>query len=128
LTFLKKFGEYILKGLQIVTGVAPVIATVVTAQSPENAGKVQTGLTDLSAIASIIQNVEAFGQALSLAGADKLKAAQPLVAQMILQSALLANHKIANAALFTQGTTKVADGMADILNSLQDKVDTQPKS
>lgn len=79
-----------------------------------------TALSDLGVLGGIITNVEAVGQALNIAGPDKLRAAAPQVAQAILGSALLANHKVANAALFTQGSTKMADGLADILNSLSD--------
>lgn len=83
---------------------------------------------DLSQIASIITQVEAMGQALGIAGPDKLRAASPLVAQIILQSALLANHSISDGPLFTQGTTKVADGMADILNALKDNITVTNKA
>ena len=116
MTFLKKFGLAILKGIAIVSGVAPTISQ----QIPSSAGPIQTISKDLTQIAQIIASIEAVGAALGLPGTQKLTAAAPQVAQIILQSTLLVNHKIANSALFNQGCTKVADGMADILNSLDE--------
>ncbi len=71
-------------------------------------------------MAGIIQQIEIIGQKMQTPGAQKLQMAAPLVAQVILQSSVLANHKIANSDLFQQGCTKVADGWADILNSLNE--------
>lgn len=112
--FLTRLGQIINRGLQILGFAAPIIQV----ESPQ-AGKVlQTVSADLVDVAGVITNVEAFGQALALKGPDKLRAAVGPVSQIILQSTLLANHKIAQPDLFTQGATKIADGMADVLNSL----------
>lgn len=112
--FLTKFGQILNRGLQILNVFQPVIQL----ESPKAGAVVQTVSTDLVQIAGVIQNTEAFGQALAIKGPDKLKAAVGPVSQIILQSALLANHKIADPELFSTGCTKVADGMADIVNSL----------
>lgn len=112
--FLTKFGQIINRALQIAGIFSPIVSTT----APQSTGIVQTVSTDLAEVAGVITNVEAFGQALSLKGPDKLKAAVGPVSQIILQSSLLANHKIALPDLFTQGSTKIADGMADVLNSL----------
>lgn len=121
---LKKFGQIVLKGVEIATGITPFIQGLIPAQY---SGVTQTVTNDLQQIAEIIQDVEVFGQALGIAGPDKLKAAAPAVAQIILKSSLLANHKIANPELFNQGCSKIADGMADILNSLEDNVSSLSK-
>jgi hypothetical protein len=124
--FLSKLAQVILQGVSIVSGIAPVIAQV-----PGAAGPVQTISQDLAQIAQIIAQVEVIGQKLKHAGPDKLLAAAPLVEQVLLQSSLLAGRKIDKnrADLFTQGSKKIADGMADVLNSLhEDEVKTESKT
>lgn len=124
MTFLKKLGSILLKATQIAAGIAPFAEALL----PNEAGKIQVASQDLAQIATIITQVETIGQALGQPGTAKLTGAAPLVAQVILQSSILANHKIANPTLFQQGATKIADGMADILNSLQDQVQTIDKA
>jgi hypothetical protein len=74
----------------------------------------------------VITMVEAIGQAASvpMPGAEKLKVATPLVAQIILSSSMLAQHKIGDEVLFRQGCTSIASGMADVLNSLHGNPET----
>lgn len=123
--FLTKLGQIINRALQVVGILSPVIQV----ESPKAGSIVQTVSADLVDVAGVITNVEAFGQALALKGPDKLKASVGPVSQIILQSTLLANHKIAQPDLFTQGATKIADGMADVLNSLNpDGIQTTNKS
>ena len=122
--FLTKLGQILLQATQIVTGFAPLAKMAL----PGYADKVDVVSQDLAEIAQVIANVEAVGQALTLPGAQKLQASAPLVAQVILRSAIVANHKIANPTLFQQGAQKIADGMADVLNSLEDKVETIGKT
>lgn len=69
---------------------------------------------------SIIKQVEISGQALSVPGPSKLLMAAPNIEQAILESAAIAGRKIANPTLFKQGATKIADGWADVLNSLHE--------
>ncbi len=121
--FLSKVGQIIVKGLEIITGLEPMVAAI----NPSIAGPVQVVSHDLEQVAAIIQQVEAVGQALGIAGPDKLRGAAPLVAQILLRSSVLVNHQIADGDLFTKGTTKIADGMADVLNSLKDNIQTTNK-
>jgi len=122
-TFLKKVGQIILQGEQIFTGFAPVIQ----AAYPKSSPVIQTVSKDLVQIASVITDTEAFGQALSLPGAQKLTASVGPVSQIILDSSLLVGKQIANQALFQQGAQKIADGMADVLNSIHPDAATQTK-
>lgn len=115
MTFLQKLGSVLKIGLQL----AGVVMPTVQAVAPDNK-IVQTVSNDLDQIGSTIGLVEAIGQALSLPGAQKLQAASGPVSQIILQSSLMAGRKIAQPELFTAGATKVASGMADILNSLHE--------
>jgi len=112
--FLTKLAQIFAKGMQIFGLFAPVVQQAF----PGTSQTVQTVSQDLAQVATVIVDVEQMAVALGLKGPDKLKAAAPLVADIVLKSTLLVNHKIANPALFTQGATKIADGMADVLNSL----------
>ena len=115
MTFLKKLGSMILQGLQIVARFeGPVTSTV-----PGAANVIQIVSKDLTQIAQIIADVEVAGQVLGLPGTQKLTAAAPLVAQVVLDSTVLAGKHVANEALFRTGAQKIADGMADIENSLK---------
>jgi hypothetical protein len=118
MNFLKKLGTYIVKGLQIAEPFLPMLSGVI----PQRAATVVKEVSDdLTKVAGIIQAVEVMGQAVTspLPGAEKLLAATPLVAQIVLQSDMLVGHEIHDSALFTAGCKKLADGMADVLNSLK---------
>lgn len=114
--FLSKFAEIVAKGLQIVGVFAPLVQSVM----PQAERTIQIVSKDLTEIFTAITDAERVGLALSLKGPDKLKAAIPAVSDIILQSAALANHKIANVELYNQGVAKMADGAADIANSLHE--------
>src|ERR1700759_3084865 len=107
-SLLSKIGNAVLSGLKIVSSSLPIVTPIATSLLPQTPAVVAVE-KDLPAIASIITNVEAMGQALQLKGPDKLKAAAPLVGQILLQSDLLATHKISNPTLFNSAATKIAD-------------------
>ncbi len=112
--FLTKIGKLILKGTRYIVGISSTVQRV----SPD--GRVETFVDKLLEIRDVIIKLEAVGQALHLTGVNKLKGAAALVAQVILGSGVMINRKIGNEAMFLQGATKMADGMADVLNSLKD--------
>jgi hypothetical protein len=126
MSFLKKLGQVagtVGKVAMVAAGYGQLVETLVPGQKD----KIHVISQDLAQISVIAQQVEVMGQALGLPGAQKLTAATPLVAQVILQSSILAHHKIDNPVLFQQGCQKIADGMADVLNSLEDKVEVVEK-
>lgn len=122
MTFLKKLGSILLQASAIVTGFAPMF------QQSSQAGAIQVVSKDLAELAQIVVQVETVGQALNQAGPAKFAAAAPLVAQVILSSSVLAGRKIHDQALFLRGCGAVGGGMADILNSLHDDVQTESKT
>ena len=124
LSGLKKFGQIVANVAGIASGLGPIFKGAL----PGQAGTIDKVESEIGAIAEEIKTVETIGQILGTPGPDKLKAAAPLVAQVILKSALLAGHEY-DQALFTEGSTDVANGFAKILNSIKpDKVSTiQPK-
>ena len=122
--FLTKLGNILLKATQIVTGFAPLAKVAM----PGQADKIDVISQDLAEVAQVVSTMEVIGQTLKIPGAQKLQGVTPLVAQIILRSAIVANHKIQDPVLFQGGCQKIADGMADILNSLEDKVESISKT
>jgi hypothetical protein len=125
--WLKKAGIVLLKVTEILTGFGPVVSALIPGTTDDKIIQVTTH--ELSQVAAIVTQVEAMAAALTtpLPGPEKLKMATPAVAQIILQSSMMAHHKIANPDLFKQGCASVASGIADILNSLKDDVDVENK-
>lgn len=115
MTWLKKIGG-IVKQIGVYAGLIAPTASLIFPGSKE---KIDVVSHDLAELANIVVTVEAIGQTAGLPGPEKLKMAAPLVANAIVQSALLAGKKIENPELFAAGSQKIADGMADVLNSLK---------
>ncbi len=124
MSFLSKLGSILLKFTEIATGIAPMAEAAL----PGQASAIQVVSKDLAEIAQIVVTVETVGQALTVPGAQKFIAAAPLVAQVVLQSSLLTGRTIADPVLFQKGCSELGGGMADILNSLKDHVDTVSKT
>lgn len=118
---LSKIGKVALQVTSAIIGFGPLAHTVV----PQHGGTVTSVIDTVTQIRAIIVQAEIMGQALGLPGEQKLRAAAPAVAQIILMSDVLAGRKIDDPALFHAGVTKITDGMADILNSLEDKIETE---
>jgi len=126
MSWLKRAASIALKVTTAVLGFGPLVTSLTpTKRDDEILARVTPSLTQ---IAGVIQQVELFGQALALPGPQKLTAATPAVAQIVLQSAFMVGHKIADPVLFQRGCMKMADGMADVLNSLKDDVDTADRT
>jgi len=125
--WLTLIGKIVLTGLSVVTGFGPMAAAMIPGTKDDKIIK-QTEDT-LAQVAQIIGMVEAIGQAATtpMAGPEKLKVAAPLVAQIIMSSSMLTQHKITDEVLFRQGCTSIASGMADVLNSLHGTPDTVNK-
>lgn len=123
MTFLSKLGRVMQiagKVLGIAVGIMPGLALMTPTKKDD--AIVATLLDPLTQIAGIVIQVEGMAQALDtpLPGTQKLQMATPIVAQIIVQSAILANREIANPALFKQGCAAIASGMADVLNSIKE--------
>lgn len=75
------------------------------------------------------KNVEVVSQSLAspLTGDQKLQGAAPSVAQIVLDSALMAGHSVAQPALFQSGVAKVTSGIVDIVNSRNPDPLTAPR-
>lgn len=123
MTFLSKLGKAMQiagKVVAVITGFGPaLVALTPTKKDDEIYAKIADPLVQ---VANIIVQVEGMAQALDqpLPGTEKLKMATPIVAQIILNSGIMVNKKIANPELFKQGCASIASGVADVLNSLKE--------
>jgi len=120
--FLKKLGSIALKVTSLAVGFEPLVRASLSSGQD---GKAELVFDRLEQVRDIIIQAEVFGQALSLTGANKLEAAAPAVANLILQSTIMSGRKIDNPDLFRHGSKQMAAGMADILNSLKDDIKTE---
>ena len=124
MSFLKKLGQIV---LQVTTGIntyGPLIKQFTpdrVDQGIDRAGDLSKQLTD------VIISVEAVGQVLGTPGPDKMRAAAPLIAQVLLKSDFMVGKKIQDAALFQKGCESIASGLADILNSLKENEGVEVK-
>ena len=122
MTFLSKLGK-VLATIVNIAGIAAGIGPILQGFLGSNASTSKAGavvgtvVNDLTAIGQTVLSAETLIQGTGT-GATKLAAATPLVAQIIQTSELVAGHKIANEALFIQGSQKITSGVADILNAL----------
>lgn len=117
--WLSKVAHTALKIFGIATGFIPLLQGAV--QGTSAAVTVQQITDDLTKIQGCIVTVETVFAALGgqQTGADKLKAAVPLVAQVIQQSEIMIGKKVKDEAKFTLAVTGITSNMADLLNSLE---------
>ena len=121
MNFLARLGAILLKTTEIAVGVGPLINQAFPGQS----SAVSTVTNDLSAIGQIVVQAEAFGQSLRLSGPDKLKAAIASASQIFLQSQLLHGRKVKDVTKYNAAVATITGGVADLLSSLDDSIDTK---
>jgi len=119
MNFLSKIGKIVGQVLTTWSGIAPIVRGFLP---PDVQGKILPIMDTILEVRDVIITVEEIAalSSLEIRGAEKLRIAGPLVGKVILRSTLVANKKVKDPELFKQGTTAVASGMADILNSLDD--------
>jgi hypothetical protein len=122
MSWLKKVGEIALKTTTIILGLGPVFKQYTDAHGDAQIDRILDKAQEMQAV---IVQAEIFGAALGLSGPDKLKAASAAMAQVILTSSVMAGKKIEKPELFATGCAKIADGWADVLNSLKADVQTE---
>jgi hypothetical protein len=95
-------------------GFAPFVSQTL----PQSTGLVGTVSKDITQIAAVIGEVETAG----FTASRRAEAYRRIAARRASPSAIIATagKKIANEALFQQGAKKIADGMADVLNSIHE--------
>lgn len=121
MTFLKKLGQIIATGVEIFTGILPII------QKAYPNAPYQTISKDLDAISQIVVQAEAMGAALGLSGADKLRAATGPVIQILMQSEILAGKQITDAAALNTAAQNAINAVVAMLNAIHpDAATTAP--
>lgn len=117
---LKKIASAALKIVGVVTGFLPLVQGAVAGTS--TADTVQKITDDFTKIAGAVVTVETVVSAVgnsALSGPDKLRAAVPLVSQVIQQSEIMLGKKIKDEQKFVAAVTGITSNMADLLNSLE---------
>lgn len=115
--WLKRVGQI---ALQIVVGI-DTFGPMIKAIASDRVDRVVDVVGDKTRqFVQVIAHAEMFGQALGLTGADKLTAATPAMAQVILSSDAMIGRKIKDPEKFKAGVAQITAGWADILNSLDD--------
>lgn len=117
MSFLKRLGQIALKVVVGIDTFAPLVKGFTSDRVDAIIDRVGDYTTQA---ADVIVQAEIMGQALQLGGSQKLKAAAPAMAQVILRSDAMVGKKIKDAATFERGVLKITDGWADVLNSLDD--------
>jgi len=126
MSFLSKFGKVALEVGRVsatlgVPFVGPAVS-VVDALVPKGGDRIPTITpgSEFAAIAALALQVEVMGQIIKAPGPEKLKMAAPFVGPIILASPFMRGKKVHDPTLFSQGCTKLMDGTADLLNSLDE--------
>lgn len=123
MSFLKKLGQIIATGIEIITGIGPILSAAI----PGSSGVIGKVANDLQSIAQIVIQAEAMGAALGLSGADKLRAATGPVVQILMQSELIAGHPVTDAAALTTAAQNIINGVVAALNAINaNAIKTQP--
>lgn len=115
MTFLKKLGQWIVAGVKIEMGLAPLFQQLY----PQSGQIIQKVESELTSLMGIVITAEAFGSTTGLPGSEKVRVAGPLVAQMIQQSAFMIGKDIADPVKAAEAAKTIAGGIADWLNSLK---------
>lgn len=115
--WLSVFGKVVNEALVILGVAQPLVQGFIPASAQPIVGTV---ISDLQQVGVLTQNIEAASVTFSspLTGEQKLAAILGPAQQIILSSALVAGHPIAQPDLFKQGCSKIASGVADVKNSL----------
>ena len=124
MNWLTKIGTVAAKMTAILTGFGPLISAV----HPSAAAVVTRVESEIEQAIGIVAQAEIMGAALKLPGAQKLEMAAPAMAQLILRSSMMAGKKISDPVKFAAGCKAVADGFAQIANSLDGDVKSEEKA
>lgn len=113
MSWLKKVGQIVAKVGQAVG----VLGPIATQLYPKTSGAIGQTLDIASGIANAVVHAEVLLAAKP--GPERLLAVAPITIDLVRASNLIDGKKIKDEALFARGCTKMTDGMADILNSLE---------
>lgn len=122
MSWLKKIGQVLGVVTQVVLGCGPLFVKATPTDKDDKALPVV--IDSLQHLTGILVVVESIGVSLGLSGPDKLKAAIPLAAQLILQCDAMVGHKIDNPAEFQAGVGDLLSAWVRIQNSTKADIKT----
>jgi hypothetical protein len=119
--WLTKIAQAALKIVGVVTGFAPIIQGAVAGTSA--ASTVNSITDDFTKLGGVVTSVETIAQSLQgdASVEDKVKAALPLVSQVIQASELLTGKKIADESAYQTALTQITTGVFTLLNAIEEK-------
>jgi len=127
MSFLKKLG-LVLASVASTAGIGPLV-TPLLGGGNKAAGVIGSVTNDLTAIGSVIAQVETIFAGQDGMSDQKLKAAVALVGPIIRTSQLVSGKKIADEVKLKDGIGRVTQGIVDVLNSLHaDSVSNEVKN
>ena len=114
--FLKKLGQVLANVAGIVAGYGPVFTSFT--KSTKDDAIVAVVSSELAQIQGVVASVEAFGAVLGTPGADKARAAGPLVGQIVLKSMQASGHELDKDKTdkFLAACTAMSGAYADIMD------------
>lgn len=112
MNWLKTLGTILMKGVQLVTGIVPLLTPILPSAVQ---AKVQEYSDDFTKIAQVVITAEqmfaqAFGTDTPM-GQQKLAATVPYVMQIILASEIFHNKKVKDQNLLNAAATDMTNGM-----------------
>lgn len=127
MSWLKTAGQFLATGVGIVAkieGFEPFIDPLIRGLLPKTStaqNYVTTVENDLTKIGGVVTTVECVitASGLQATGGDKLKAAAPLVMEIVQGSEMLAGKKIKDQAAFEKACQGITSNVADLLNALE---------
>jgi hypothetical protein len=129
MSFLKKLGMVLAGVASTALGIGPIVQPLLGGGSGKAANVIATVTNDLTAIGSVIAQVETIFAGQDGTGPQKFKAAIALVGPIIMTSQLVSGKKILDPQKLKDGIAGVTQGMVDVLNSLHpDSVSTEVKN
>ena len=121
MTWLKKAGLVLGRVLGFVTGLAPLVGPAFGEKAGAAAGSVGSEVSNIvNVIATIEGAFTAVNGPTTQTGPQKLKAASPFVAKIIMSTDALAGAKVKDEAKFNTAVTAITGAFADLLNSLDE--------
>jgi uncharacterized protein (DUF4213/DUF364 family) len=114
--WLKKVGIILAKTAEFIAFGGPLISALIPGTKDDQIIGISQSVIG-KAIAVIVQ-VEAFGAALGLAGAEKLKAAIGPMSEIFLE--FFKGRKVKDVARWRGGIAQIVSGLAECLSSLDD--------
>jgi hypothetical protein len=120
MTWLAKAGTVLTHILGLITGFTPLIGQTFGSKAGHVAQVAGDKVTDLVGVITTAEAmIEAVKEPGVKSGPQKLKAAVPFVAKILLSSEALAGAKIRDEKAFNAAVTGITSNLADLLNSLE---------